>query len=165
MIVSLIIAGIIVVLDQLSKYLIVHSSVYQGHDYVFIPKLLTFTYSENDGMAFGIGSESFRWIFIVITLAVCGYMIYLMTKDDFKHKLYFISSALIIGGGIGNLIDRALNGYVVDFLQLSFFSPICNLADYAITAGTIMLIVFIIFFYGKNKNESKDTPSDETEKV
>ena len=161
MIISLIIAGVIVILDQISKYLIVHSSVYQGTDFVFIPKLLTFTYSENDGMAFGIGSESFRWIFIIITIIVCGYMVYLMTKADFKNKLYCISSALIIGGGIGNLIDRIFKGYVVDFLELSFFSPICNIADYAITAGTVLLMIFIIFFYG---NKTSDT-SNENEKV
>ena len=154
MIISLIIAGLIVAFDQLSKYLIIHSSVYNGTDFVFIPKLLTFTYSENDGMAFGIGSESFCWIFIIITLLVCGYMVYLMTKDDFKNKLYCISSGLIIGGGIGNLIDRLLKGYVVDFLELSFFSPICNVADYAITVGTVLLMIFIIFFYGKKPSES-----------
>ena len=154
MIISLIIAGLIVAFDQLSKYLIIHSSVYNGTDFVFIPKLLTFTYSENDGMAFGIGSESFRWIFIIVTLLVCGYMVYLMTKDDFKNKLYCISSGLIIGGGIGNLIDRLLKGYVVDFLELSFFSPICNVADYDITVGTVLLMIFIIFFYGKKPSES-----------
>lgn len=159
MLISLIIAGLVIAFDQISKYLIVHSAVFKGEDFVFIPKLLTFTYSENDGMAFGIGSESFRWIFIVVTLIVCGYMIYLMTKADFKNMLYYISSGLIIGGGIGNLIDRLLNGYVVDFLELSFFAPICNIADYGITAGTVLLVIFIIFFYGKKTKEEK------TEKV
>ena len=53
---------------------------------------------------------------------------------------------LIIGGGIGNLIDRVLYGYVIDYLSLSFFPPVCNFTDYAITIGVILLVVYIFFF-------------------
>ena len=86
-----------------------------------------------------------------------------MTKKDFKSKLYFVAAGLMIGGGLGNMIDRIFRGFVVDFLSLSFFPPICNLADYAITAGTICLIVFIIFYYGKKKESSSEKISSEKE--
>ena len=52
---------------------------------------------------------------------------------------------MIIGGGIGNLIDRVFLGYVIDYIQLSFFPPVCNFADYCITAGTILFVIYIFF--------------------
>ena len=55
----------------------------------------------------------------------------------------------LIGGGIGNLIDRIAYGYVVDYLSLTFFSPVCNFADYCITIGVILLAVYLLFFSDK----------------
>lgn len=157
MIVAIIVAVILVIIDQITKYLAVVNIAQQGIESVeFIPGVLKFVYSENDGMALGIGSESFRWVFVAITVIVCAVLIYFMTRENFKHKLFFASVSMIVAGGVGNLIDRVLKGYVVDFLSLSFFEPICNFADYCITAGTITLIVYIIFFYGKKK-EPKTT--------
>ena len=153
MILSLILAIAFIVIDQLTKYLIV-ANMELGSSVTAIPGLLDFTYTHNDGMAFGLGNDTFRWIFVGITLAVCAILIYLMFKPDFNSKLYNITVAFIVGGGIGNLIDRVVNGYVVDFLELSFFSPICNLADYCITAGTIMLVIYILFFFDKKKKDT-----------
>ena len=159
MIVAIIVAVLMIVIDQISKYLIVQNMTL-GESVTVIPGLLDFTYTHNDGMAFGLGS-GFRWVFIAVTLLVCGVLVFMMTKEDFKSKVYYASVALIVGGGIGNLIDRVLNGYVIDFLALSFFPPICNFADYCVTAGTILLVVFIIFYYGKNKKQT--TESEKTE--
>lgn len=156
---AFIIAALVVIIDQVSKLLIVQFGV---DNTVVIPGLLNFVYSENDGMAWGLGS-GFAWFFVVVTIVVSVFMIYLMTKKDFKSKLYFVAAGLIIGGGLGNMIDRIFRGFVVDFLSLSFFPPICNLADYAITAGTICLIVFIIFYYGKKKESSSEKISSEKE--
>ncbi len=154
MIIAIIVAVLLVVLDQVSKYLVVNS-MELGESITVIPGLLDFTYTHNDGMAFGLGSESFRWVFIVVTLLVCGVLVYMMTKPDFKSKLYYSAATFIVAGGIGNLIDRVLNGYVVDFLALSFFPPVCNIADYCVTAGTVLLLVFIVFYYGKSKKSSE----------
>ena len=154
MVLALILAVLFIVVDQVSKYLIA-SNMELGENISVIPGILDFNYTHNDGMAFGLGSEAFRWIFVVVTIIVCAVLVYLMLKKEFKHKLYYVSVACIVGGGIGNLIDRVLNGYVVDFLSLSFFSPICNFADYCITAGTIMLVVFILFYFGKKPKEEK----------
>ena len=156
MIIALIVAVLLVVVDQVSKWLIV-ANLGEGSSVTVIPGLLDFTYSENDGMAFGLGSDTFRWVFIIVTIIVSGILIYLMFKPDFNNKLYFASVACIVSGGIGNLIDRLINGYVVDFLALSFFPPICNFADYCITAGTVMLVIYILFFFDKKKeNENKE---------
>ncbi len=159
MIIAIIVAVLLVVIDQISKFLIVQN-MELGESVTIIPGVLDFTYTHNDGMAFGLGS-GFRWVFIAVTLLVCGILIFMMTKEDFKSKVYYASVALIVGGGIGNLIDRIFNGYVVDFLALSFFPPVCNFADYCVTAGTILLVVFIIFYYGKNKNQTVNVDKSE----
>ncbi|MBQ8000487.1 MAG: signal peptidase II [Ruminococcus sp.] len=159
-IIAIIVAVLMVVIDQVSKFLVVQN-MELGESVTIIPGLLDFTYTHNDGMAFGIGSESFRWVFIVVTLVVCGLLIFMTTKDDFKSKVFYAAVALIVGGGIGNLIDRIFNGYVVDFLALSFFPPVCNFADYCVTAGTILLIVFIVFYYGKNKKQTDNSDNNE----
>ncbi len=152
MIIAMVFAVLLVAVDQISKYLIVQN-MDLGESVTIIPGVLDFTYTHNDGMAFGLGS-GFRWVFVAVTLLVCGVLIFMMTKDDFKSKVYYASVALIVSGGIGNLIDRIFNGYVVDFLALSFFPPVCNFADYCVTVGTILLVVFIVFYYGKNKNQT-----------
>ena len=69
--------------------------------------------------------------------------------------------AILIGGGIGNLIDRVFYGFVVDYLSVSFFSPVCNFADYCITVGTILLIVYVLFFSNVMKSEKKVNKSNE----
>ncbi len=150
MITALIFTILFVAFDQISKWLIV-ANMTLGESNTIIPGLLDFTYTHNDGMALGIGSSAFRWVFIIITVLICGLLIYFMYRPEFKNKLYFAATACIVGGGIGNLIDRIFNGYVVDFLALSFFPPICNFADYCITAGTVCLVIFIIFYYGKEE--------------
>ena len=160
-IVSLLVAVLVVIIDQVSKALIVDNLKVEGNSVPVIGGLLVFTLSYNDGMAFGIGSSAFRWIFVGIMLVVGCFLVYLMLKPKYNHKLFFISSALIIGGGIGNAIDRVINGYVVDFLALSFFPPICNIADYAITLGTALLLIYVIFIYGKDdKKKIVDEPMD-----
>ena len=153
MIITFILIILFVAVDQISKWLIA-ANMNLGESTEAIPGLLNFTYTHNDGMALGIGSDAFRWIFIAVTVAICSVLIALMFRSDFKNKLYFASVACIVGGGIGNLIDRLFNGYVVDFLALSFFPPICNFADYCITAGTILLVIYILFYYGKSKDKT-----------
>ena len=54
--------------------------------------------------------------------------------------------ALMIGGAVGNMIDRIIRGFVIDFLKLSFFPPVCNFADYCLTVGAVLLLVYILFF-------------------
>ncbi len=152
-IIALVCALAVAVLDQVSKYLIVETLKVEGNSVTVIKGLLDFTLSYNDGMAFGLGSSVFRWVFVAIMVIVGSILVYLMFKPKYNNFLYLSAASLVIGGGIGNAIDRVLNGYVVDFLALSFFPPICNIADYAITVGTVLLLVYVIFVYGKEEKK------------
>lgn len=149
-VIALVCAGLIVFIDQISKKLIVTNLQQEGNSVTAVKGLLDFTLSYNDGMAFGLGSAVFRWVFVGIMVIVGIILIYLMFNPKYSSPLFMSASALIIGGGIGNAIDRVMYGYVVDFLALSFFPPICNIADYAITLGTVLLLIYVIFVYGKN---------------
>lgn len=148
-IICLFIALAIVVIDQLAKYLVV-LNIGPGETVTVIPYILDFVYVKNTGVAFGMFKDN-RWIFIALTSVIVVVFLFLLFKMGKSSKLFSFSAALIIGGGIGNLIDRIFLGYVVDYLSLSFFPPVCNFADYCISVGTVMLIVYLLFFYDADK--------------
>ncbi len=142
--ISLVIGAVLVGIDQLIKFFV---SVYLqpvGKVNV-IGDIFKLTYVENRGVAFGMFSDM-RWVFVVLTVALLAIIIIYMFIKKPQGKFFYICSALIIGGGIGNLIDRVFYGYVIDYLSLSFFPPVCNFADYCITAGTVLLMVYLLFF-------------------
>lgn len=146
------IVALVVIIDQVIKYFVSINLKPIG-SVEAIPHILDLVYVENRGVAFGMFSD-LRWLFVVLTSVVIAIFLFLLIKNSKKSKLFCVSSALIIGGGIGNLIDRLFLGYVVDYLQLSFFSPVCNFADYCITFGTVMLVIYLLF-YSDVKNENK----------
>lgn len=156
----LVLALLVVIIDQVIKYFVIEFLEPVGR-VTAIPHILDLVYVENTGVAFGMFSN-LRWLFVVITAIVIVLFIFLMFKLSKSSKLFSIASALIIGGGIGNLIDRIYLGYVVDYLQLSFFSPVCNFADYCITAGTVLLIIYLLFYSDMSKEEkTKENVKDE----
>ena len=69
-----------------------------------------------------------------------------------EGKFFYIVAGLIIGGGLGNLYDRIVNGYVIDYISLLFFPPVCNFADYCITVG-VNLLVFYVLLKPSRKNK------------
>lgn len=146
----LIIAVLIAVIDQVIKYFVVELLQPIGRIEA-VPYILDLVYVENRGVAFGMFSDS-RWLFVAITGIVIVAFIVMLFKAGKDSKLFSAAAALIIGGGIGNLIDRVVLGYVVDYLQLSFFSPVCNFADYCITAGTVLLVVYLLFYSDLSKD-------------
>ena len=142
--ISLIVGAVLVIIDQIIKYFV--SAYLQPVGSVsVIDNIFSLTYVENKGVAFGMFSDM-RWIFIALTSILLVIIIFYMFKKRPKGKFFYVCAALIIGGGIGNLIDRIFYGYVIDYLSLSFFPPVCNFADYCITAGTIMLVIYLLFF-------------------
>ena len=151
--IALVIGIILAALDQIIKYFV---TVYlQPVDSVsVIDNLLSLTYVENRGVAFGMFKDM-RWIFVILTTIMLVIIIFYMFKKRPQGKFFYICAGMIIGGGIGNLIDRVLYGYVIDYLSLSFFSPVCNFADYCITIGTVMLMIYILFFSYVAKNTKK----------
>lgn len=143
-IIALGLAALLVAADQLIKYFVAAYLQPVGAVNV-IDNLIELVYYENTGMSFGM-LEGARWIFIIFTAVAMAVMIYLLFRNKNEKKLYYISIALIIGGGIGNMIDRILYGYVIDYFRLSFFPPICNFADYCIVIGAVLLAVYVLFF-------------------
>ena len=142
----LLIASIIgsVVLDQLTKQLAV---IYlQGEaSFPLWKNVLHFTYAENRGAAFGMLSDQ-RWIFMVVSsIAIIGLLIFLICFRP-KNRWVQISLAMIVGGGIGNMIDRILLGYVIDFIDFTLIDfAIFNVADSFVTVGAFMLMGYLIW--------------------
>lgn len=153
------IAALVVVADQIIKFFVSANLKHIGST-VAIPHLLDLVYVENRGVAFGMFKDM-RWIFVALTSAVILVFIVMLIKNGNKSKLFSISAALIIGGGIGNLIDRVFLGYVIDYLQLSFFTPVCNFADYCISVGTVLLVVYLLFFSDMKDEKKIDKKSEE----
>lgn len=151
--IGLVLAGI----DQIIKLIIVNN-VQLNENINVLGDIFRITYVRNDGVAFGMFS-GMQWLFIVITVLMLGAIIFYMFKKRPDSKLFYITVALIVGGGIGNLIDRICYNYVVDYLSLSFFKPVCNFADYCITIGVILLAVYLLFFADK-KEKKKDLTHD-----
>lgn len=145
---------LLAVADQVIK-IFVSANLKEIGSVSVIDNLLSFTYVENNGVAFGSFAGN-RWIFVVLTAALIAAILIYMFKKKPLSKLFYASVALIIGGGIGNLIDRIMYGYVVDYISLSFFPPVCNFADYCITAGTVLLMVYVLFFTGTSKKDLKN---------
>lgn len=101
---------------------------------------LKITNVKNTGAAFSFFSGG-RYFFIAIAILEILIFLYVIFVRKNKDKCFLLSSSFIIGGAIGNLVDRIFYGYVFDYLKLSFFSPVCNFSDYFITLGAVILIV------------------------
>ncbi|SMB93271.1 signal peptidase II [Desulfonispora thiosulfatigenes DSM 11270] len=129
-------AVIILILDQGSKYLI--KSNFNLFDSVpLIPNIFHLTYIENPGAAFGMLAHK-RLFFILITFVILAIIFYLYMKMGKSNKVLDISLGLVVGGAIGNLLDRLLTGTVTDFFDFRVF-PIFNIADSAIVIGMIIV--------------------------
>ena len=110
-----------------------------------IPGVLNFTYAENRGAAFSILSGQ-RWFLVVVSLAVLGVLLAVFFTRFFDHKLMDIALPMLVGGALGNLIDRVVQGYVVDFIDVQLFRfAVFNIADCAITVGAALMIVYVLF--------------------
>lgn len=145
-------AALIIVIDQIIKYFVYVNLSPDGRVTV-IDNLFSLIYSENRGAAFGIFQDG-TLFFIIVTSALIGVFFYLLIRKKFSGKLFYTAVALILGGGIGNLIDRIFRGFVIDYLSLSFFSPICNFADYCITIGSALFVLCILFMSNGKKEET-----------
>lgn len=133
---------LIVAFDQLTKYLA--AKYLQNGAVSLIKNFVQLRYAENTGMAFSMFSGA-RWIFVVLTIIICAAGLWYLFSDKCENLWYYWSIAVIISGGIGNLIDRALNGYVVDFIEPLFVDfAIFNIADSAVTLGAAVLIVNLV---------------------
>ena len=135
---------LIIAFDQVTK--ILATEYLKGKEPVsFIKGVVRFNYAENTGMAFSLFSGA-RWIFVALTLVACAAALWDIFSNSCKPLWLYWSIAVVASGGIGNLIDRAFYGYVVDFIEPVFIDfAIFNIADCAVTLGAVSLIAYLVF--------------------
>ena len=138
-------AAVLIAVDQVTKYL----AVYYLKDQPSVPlwtDVFELKYLPNEGIAWGM-LKGERWLFIPITCIVMALMIVMLLRSDLRHHKWFsFGCALILAGGVGNLIDRVILGYVVDFLYFKLINfPIFNFADCCVVVGGIVLFAFLLF--------------------
>jgi signal peptidase II len=132
----------IVLIDQLSKIL-VHAKMNLYDSFTVIPSLLDFTYIRNEGIAFGINFPGSKMLFIIFPILITFYLISLLKNKEFEDNTSQIALFLIIGGAIGNILDRIFRGYVVDFIDFHINGAhwyIFNVADASVTIGLLFLL-------------------------
>jgi signal peptidase II len=134
----------VVLIDQLTKALILHH--YQYGEATPLTSFFNLVRAHNTGAAFSFLADAAgwqRWFFIGLGIAAAVFIVW-MLKSHAGQKLFSFSLAVILGGAVGNVIDRMMHGYVVDFLDFHFAGrhfPAFNVADGAITIGAICLIL------------------------
>lgn len=148
-----------IAIDQVTKYLAV--TLLKPVGYVPLWRdVLHLTYVENTGAAFGM-LENHRWVFMIISAAAIIGMVIFMFKFRVNNTIFNLSMGMIIGGGIGNMIDRVANGFVVDFIDFTLINfAVFNGADSFVCVGAVLLFIYILFIEGKNKNEKNITDAE-----
>lgn len=131
-------ASIIIMLDQVTKILL------KGKNISIIPNFLDFTYTENQGIAFGIGANNSIVIILINIIIISIIIKFLKKRSNQTSNSIIFALVLILAGGISNLSDRLLRGYVIDFIDINLLNfPNFNIADITITFGTIFLIIIL----------------------
>ncbi len=159
----IIIVGIVlaaVLLDQLTKYIsILYIPKNEADIITVIPNFFYLIEHHNTGAAWSLFQGN-KFILLVIPFLAIGAFSYLVLKGNFVNmKFYTIGVALMIGGTIGNLIDRLFRGYVIDFLKFYIFSydyPTFNVADMCLVVGTIMFAIDTLFLEPVRKNKEEN---------
>jgi len=167
-IIAIVCSALILIADQVSKYLIVANFQY-GESKTIIDGLLNFDYIHNRGAAFGI-LQSQTWILLGITVLVMIICIGMLIKKTFDSKLMFWAILFVLAGGTGNMIDRIFRGgNVVDFLEFGFIRfPIFNIADCSVVIGASLIILYFIIDFiadvkGKKSPKINLIDSEESE--
>ena len=154
-------AGAVIVLDQLTKFWVISQLEYQ--DRIQVLPFFAWVRWHNDGAAFsflsGAGGWQ-RWFFVALAVGFSIFIIYELRRLPVGDKLMGWVYALILGGALGNLIDRLHHGYVVDFILVhyqAYYFPAFNLADSALFCGAALWILLMILEYRDKKQSVSDT--------
>ncbi len=164
---SALIAIAVILCDQISKHFVCTSLKPVGSIEV-IEGILNFTYVENRGAAFGILADN-RVVFMVVSVLIIVLLSYVVVQFHGQSRLFDISLGLIVGGGVGNMVDRAFLGYVIDFIDFcafDFWKWVFNVADSAVVVGCILAIAFVLFdkraaTLGQKSQENNTEKTDE----
>lgn len=153
---------LVMVLDQLTKYMA--SSLLVYYKPLAVMPMFNFTLMHNTGAAFSFLRDAGgwqRWGFSIIAIGVSVFLALWLKRLTVQEKLQAIALALILGGAMGNVIDRLLLGYVVDFLDVYYDKwhfPAFNIADSAISIGAVLIIYDS--FFGAAKKASQQLKAD-----
>ena len=131
------ISGSILIIDQLTKFIIAATFV-PSESHPVLPPILHLTYVQNTGAAFGM-LKGQQLIFIILSLVVIGWVGRELILHPRRSRIMQWGCALLLGGAAGNLIDRLRLGYVIDFLDFRIW-PVFNVGDSAITIGVVLLM-------------------------
>jgi signal peptidase II len=151
-------AGLVVVLDQLSKWLVLQNLGFG--ETIYVAPFWNWVLTYNPGAAFSFLADQpgwQRWLFTLLALGVSGW-IAVMLRQQTQHRLLSLALTLVMGGALGNVIDRVRFGAVVDFIQwhvAGYYWPAFNVADSAITLGAVLLVVEQLTASGRNAEEKK----------
>ena len=148
-------AALWVVVDQVVKYLVrVHIPLYASVG--FLPGVMDLTYVQNTGAAFSLLSEH-TWVLTLLSAVVSVGILIVMAKGIFDDRLGRLSLALLLGGAVGNLIDRALFGFVTDMFETTFMHfAIFNVADIGVVVGGVLLCIHVIRSFLQEWKQGKE---------
>lgn len=143
---GLIVAALVFVADQVTKWLMIGPLALQERGLIEVLPIFDLRWTENRGISMGFltaGSETERWLLVAMTAAIATGVLVWMWRE--KNRLDAIALSFVLGGALGNIVDRARFGYVVDFADLHFGDVhpflVFNVADAAISIGVLLLVV------------------------
>jgi signal peptidase II len=144
-------SALVIVLDQATKWWALTALQPAGTPHPVIPGLLNWTLAFNTGAAFSFLADSAgwqRWFFVGLAVVISGALLAWLKRTDRRDWRTALPLGLIVGGALGNLIDRLHAAQVTDFIQVHYkdwYYPVFNVADCGISVGAVMLIVFGLF--------------------
>lgn len=153
-VISLLSMAVLTAVDQLIKFFVERDLQSVG-TVDFIDGFLHWEYVRNTGAAFGSFSGNTQLLSIITgIIIICGIIAIIIKKIN--HKFQLVTAVMIISGGLGNLIDRIIRGYVVDYISVEFIDfPVFNFADVLVTCGSFMLIGYLIYDIYKESKSKK----------
>ena len=158
----LILFAVLLFLDQITKVWARSELMNQGKK-MFLPKLLSFLYTENTGAVWGSfkGQTTFLLIFTIAAFCLLLFA-YVKIPQEKKYRPVRLLLTFIAAGALGNILDRLMFGYVTDFLNFEFIDfPIFNVADIYITVSEIVLLILVFFVYKDDLEDANEDAEDE----
>lgn len=154
-------AALIVIIDQISK-LLVSVNMKPYDEISVIPRFFSIFYVRNEGVAFGFlsgGGAASKIAVGLLTLVIVVVAVVILRRGKLQKNIGIVSAAMIIGGGVGNLIDRIFLHYVIDFFAFTFKNwqfAVFNVADIFVTVGTVLFLIYYLFLHKEPKKDAED---------
>lgn len=170
----LIISLVVIIMDQITKYICVYNIPYRTMGIEVLP-FFNLIHVYNHGAAFSMFDDwggGQRYFFAAIAIIMSAFFVYQLARTSSKHKWLCLSFVLFVGGAIGNLVDRIIHGYVIDFLlfylkddtgRIIWAFPAFNVADIAVCVGAFLLALVSFFPKKENTKENKDAANESSQ--